>query len=126
MVSIDEDYVARVIQQPVRVVKLKLLNLSRSGVLRYIPRARSPLICFAGERLTPQNLYLSEKNYEQRKRLFKERLDAMYTYISPVSDRSAAQSACRSRRLSAYFGQEQCRPCGICDLCAPGEAELLF
>ena len=126
MVSIDEDYIARVIQQPVRVVKLKLLNLSRSGVLRYIPRARSPLICFAGERLTPQNLYLSEKNYEQRKRLFKERLDAMYTYISPVSDRSAAQSACRSRRLSAYFGQEQCRPCGICDLCAPGEAELLF
>ncbi len=126
MVSIDEDYVARVIQQPVRVVKLKLLNLSRSGVLRYIPRARSPLICFAEERLTPQNLYLSEKNYEQRKRLFKERLDAMYTYISPVSDRSAAQSACRSRRLSAYFGQEQCRPCGICDLCSPGEVELLF
>ena len=126
LVSIDEDYVARVIQQPVRVVKLKLLQLSRSRVLKYIPRARSPLICFAGERLTPRNLYLSEKNYEQRKRLFKERLDAMYTYISPVSDRSAAQSACRSRRLSAYFGQEQCRPCGICDLCAPGEAELIF
>ena len=106
LVSIDEDYVARVIQQPVRVVKLKLLQLSRSRVLKYIPRARSPLICFAGERLTPRNLYLSEKNYEQRKRLFKERLDAMYTYISPVSDRSAAQSACRSRRLSAYFGQD--------------------
>ena len=126
MVSIDEDYVARVIQQPVRVVKLKLLQLSRSGVLRYIPRARSPLICFAGERLTPQNLYLSEKNYEQRKRLFKERLDAMYTYLSPVSDRSAAQSACRSRRLSAYFGQEQCRPCGICDLCAPEQISFIL
>ena len=124
LVSIDEDYVSRVIQQPSRVVSLKLLQLSRSGVLRYIPKARSPLICFAGERLTPSNLFLSEKNYEQRKRLFKERLDAMYTYISPVSDRSAAQSACRSRRLSAYFGQEQCRPCGICDLCAPGD--LLF
>lgn len=126
MVSIDEDYIARVIQQPSRVVRLKLLQLSRAGVLRYIPRARSPLICFSGERLTPGNLYLSEKNYEQRKRLFKERLDAMYTYISPVSDRSAAQSACRSRRLSAYFDQEQCRPCGICDLCAPGETELIF
>lgn len=108
------------------MVKLKLLQLSRSGVMKYVPRARSPLICFAGERLTPQNLYLSEKNYEHRKRLFKERLDAMYTYISPVSDRSAAQSACRSRRLSAYFGQEQCRPCGICDLCAPGEKETYF
>ena len=126
MVSIDEEYLGRVTQQASRVVKLKLLQLSRSGVMKYVPRARSPLICFAGERLTPQNLYLSEKNYEQRKRLFKERLDAMYTYISPVSDRSAAQSACRSRRLSAYFGQEQCRPCGICDLCAPGEAELIF
>ena len=126
LVSIDEDYIARVIQQPSRVVSLKLLNLSRSGILKYIPKARSPLICFAGERLTPSNLYLSEKNYGQRKRLFKERLDAMYTYISPVSDRSAAQSACRSRRLSAYFGQEQCKPCGICDLCAPEETELIF
>ena len=104
----------------------RLLQLSRSHVLRYVPRARSPLICFAGERLTPGNLYLSEKNYEQRKRLFKERLDAVYTYISPMSDRSSAQSACRSRRLSAYFGQEQCRPCGICDLCAPEQAGLLF
>ena len=97
MVAIDEDYIARVTMLPVRTVKLRLLQLSRSHVLRYVPRARSPLICFAGERLTPGNLYLSEKNYEQRKRLFKERLDAVYTYISPMSDRSAAQSAPLSR-----------------------------
>ena len=125
-VSIDEDYVAKVTMNSVRAVKLKLLYLSRSGVIKYIPRARSPLICFAGERLTPSNLYLSEKVYGQRKSMFKERLDAMYTYVSPVSDRSALQSSCRSRRLSAYFGQEQCRPCGICDLCAPEESSFLF
>ncbi|HIZ85053.1 MAG TPA: RecQ family ATP-dependent DNA helicase [Candidatus Coprenecus stercoravium] len=126
LVSIDEEYVAKVTVNSVRAVKQKLLQLSRSGVLRYIPRARSPLIYIAGERLTPDNLYLSEKIYGQRKAMFKERLDAMYTYISPISDRSAAQSACRSRRLSAYFGQEQCRPCGICDLCSPAESSFLF
>ena len=126
LVAIDEDYVGKVTMNSARAVKLKLLQLSRSGVLRYIPKVRSPLICFAGERLTPDNLYLSETVYGRRKAMFKERLDAMYRYISPVSDRSAAQSACRSRRLSAYFGQEQCRPCGICDLCAPGETSLLF
>ena len=126
LVAIDEEYVGKVTMNSSRAVKQKLLQLSRSGVLRYIPKVRSPLICFAGERLTPDNLYLSETVYGRRKAMFKERLDAMYRYISPVSDRSAAQSACRSRRLSAYFGQEQCRPCGICDLCAPGETSLLL
>lgn len=126
LVSIDEEYVAKVTMNSVRVVKQKLLYLSRAGVMKYIPKLRSPLICFANERLTPSNLYLSEKVYGQRKSMFKERLDAMYRYISPASDRSAAQSACRSRRLSAYFGQEQCRPCGTCDLCAPQDADRLF
>ena len=126
LVAIDEEYVAKVTMDSSRAVKQKLLRLSRSGVLKYIPRLRSPLICLANERLTPANLYLSESVYEQRKRMFKERLDAMYTYISPVSDRSAAQSACRSRRLSAYFSQEQCRPCGICDLCAPEAVNFIL
>ena len=126
LVAIDEDYVGKVTMNSARAVKLKLLQLSRSGVLRYIPKVRSPLICFAGERLTPDNLYLSETVYGKRKAMFKERLDAMYRYISPISDRSAAQSACRSRRLSAYFGQEQCRPCGICDLCAPDGTSLIL
>ncbi|HIZ87880.1 MAG TPA: RecQ family ATP-dependent DNA helicase [Candidatus Coprenecus pullistercoris] len=126
LVPIDEEYVAKLTVNSSRAVKLKLLQLSRNGVLRYIPKVRSPLICFAGERLTPDNLYLSESAYGQRKAMFKERMEAMFRYISPVSDRSAAQSACRSRRLSAYFGQEQCRPCGICDLCAPSESAILF
>ena len=126
LVSIDEEYVAKVTMNSPRAVKQKLLALSRNGVLKYIPRARSPLICLAGERLTPDNLYLSETVYGKRKAMFKERLDAMYQYISPVSDRSAAQSACRSRRLSAYFGQEQCRPCGICDLCAPDVVKIMI
>lgn len=125
-VPIDEEYVAKVTMNSVRAVKQRLLYLSRAGVMKYIPRLRSPLICFANERLTPSNLYLSEKVYSQRKDMFKERLDAMFKYVSPVSDRSAAQSACRSRRLSAYFGQEQCKPCGICDMCAPQETAMLF
>lgn len=126
MVSIDEEYIAKITMVSDRAVKQNLLRLSRMGVMKYIPRARSPLICLSNERLTPDNLYLSPKMYNRRKDLFKERLDAMYSYISPVSDRSSVQGPCRSRRLCAYFGQETGPSCGHCDLCAPEEAKMLF
>lgn len=118
LVSIDETYVAKVTRLSERAVKQNLLNLSRAGVLKYIPRARSPLIRLANERLTPDNLCLYPKMYNQRKSMFKERADAMWKYISGTT--------CRSRALCAYFGQDSGRNCGVCDICSPEEAEMMF
>lgn len=126
LVSIDEEYIARVTQNSSRAVKQKLLQLSRCGVLKYIPMLRSPLMCFANERLTPSNLYLPEKVYNQRRKMFRDRLDAMMEYISQEKGDADSGFQCRSRRLSAYFGQEHCRPCGICDMCDPDGASFLF
>ncbi len=118
LVAIDEDFIARVIKDSAVKVKEMLLQLSREHLITYIPRVRSPLITFTTERLTPENLYLSAKTYNDRKDTYKRKVDAVLDYISPVADSSDGHLPCRSLRLTAYFGQKEEHPCGICDLCA--------
>lgn len=125
-VSIDEEYVARVIKNSTVKVKSMLIELSHLRVMTYIPKVRSPLICFNNERLTPENLYLSKKNYQERRDNYKNRVDAMFTYISSEVDFSSNNLHCRSRRLLAYFGQTESVDCGICDLCTPDAVKILF
>ncbi len=111
MVSVDEEYIARQLMLPVQTVKQNLLRLSRQRVMRYIPQNRSPLISFANERLTPDNLFLDPTLYEHRQQVFRRRLEAMFAYVSDEDD------TCRSQRLCAYFGETDSNPCGICDVC---------
>lgn len=109
LTSIDESYLSRVLHISERDVKLRLLNLSRRRLIKYIPRARSPLISFVNERLTPDNLYISEKEYEYRKNRFRDRLNDMFKYV--------AGTKCRAVFLSEYFGEEGVKGCGRCDVC---------
>ncbi|MBO7321235.1 MAG: ATP-dependent DNA helicase RecQ, partial [Bacteroidales bacterium] len=53
LVSIDEEYIAKVIRQSDKEVKRMLVELSRMRVIDYIPQSRSPLIFVNNERLTP-------------------------------------------------------------------------
>ncbi len=121
LVSIDEEYIGRVIRNSSDSVKSKLTLLSKMRVIKYIPRARSPLICFNNERLTPSNLFLSKSTFTNRKDNFKQRLDGMTAYISPLVDSSDTYLPCRSRRLLSYFGQTESVNCGICDICTRGD-----
>lgn len=126
LVSIDEDFIAKVIKNNSPKVKSMLIDLSRLKVLTYVPRVRSPLICFNNERLTPENLFLSKKTYDDRKNNFKERVDAMFSYVSSQVDSSERHLPCRSRRLLLYFGQAESENCGICDLCAGESQNVMF
>lgn len=119
--AIDEEHIARVTHTNPRSVKMNLLRLSRMGVLQYIPQAKSPLICIVNERLTPNNLLISESLYQERKERFKRRSDAMVSYITTPR--------CRSVQLSEYFSGETEgteSKCGNCDLCDPDVADLIF
>lgn len=115
LVSIDEDFIAKMMKNSVDKIKSYLIELSRMRVITYIPKARSPLIFMVNERLTPGNLFISKKIYEQRKSIFEERLKSILDYVSEESDKD--NPPCRSRRLLAYFGQKESDNCGICDLC---------
>lgn len=126
LVAIDEAFIAKVMRDSVDSIKSLLINLSRQKVLIYVPRVRSPLICLNNERLSPDNLFLSTTTYEARKNNFKERLDAVYEYISSHKDTSERYFHCRSRRLLSYFGQKESANCGVCDLCDPNAAKMLI
>ena len=115
LVSIDEEYIAKVIRQSDKEVKRMLVELSRMRVIDYIPQSRSPLIFVNNERLTPDNLKISKKYYEERKENFGKRLRAVIGYVSHPVDKE--NPPCRSRRLLKYFGQAESSDCGVCDIC---------
>ena len=115
LVSIDEEYIAKMIRQSVQEVKRILIELSRMRVIDYIPQSRSPLIFINNERLTPDNLNISKRYYQERKENFGKRLRAVIDYVSHPVDED--NPPCRSRRLLKYFGQSESSDCGVCDLC---------
>ena len=109
-VAIDEEWLARKHQSTSAVVKDLLIRLSRLHLLHYIPQKRTPQIYFQQERFENANLSFSVSSYEERKTRYRQRLDAMLGYAQ-------SSEPCRSRQLLAYFGEDQARDCGICDVC---------
>jgi ATP-dependent DNA helicase RecQ len=109
-VTIDEERIAAVGKYSVLAVERKLKWLASRGVIRYIPKVKSPVLYLASERLYPENLRLDKKEYDDRVARFKTRLEAIENYAMN-SDR------CRSQMLLEYFGQKNSAPCGVCDRC---------
>lgn len=107
---IDEEYIARATMDTIVGVKEKLVKLSRMRIIKYIPRVRTPLIIMNTERLVESNLYISQKRYDERKGLFKKRIESIISYVKETD-------ICRSRQLIDYFGQPAEKDCGICDVC---------
>ena len=74
------------------------------------------MIYLKEDRLRPKNVRLSAERLERLKASWTERLDAMTGYATE-------DSLCRSRYLLKYFGQEESRDCGTCDICRMKTAE---
>ena len=108
-VTIDEERIAAVGKYSVLAVEKKLKWLSSRGIIRYIPKVKSPVLYLATERLYPENLRLSKSEYDDRVKRFSTRLDAITNYAK-------ATDRCRSQMLLEYFGQKSA-PCGVCDYC---------
>ncbi len=109
-VTIDEEKIAAVGRYSVLAVENKLKWLNSRGIIRYIPKVHSPVLYLATERLYPENLRLDKAEYDDRVARSRARIDAMISYAE-TSDR------CRSQMLLEYFGQNDSKPCGVCDWC---------
>ncbi len=107
---IDEAYIAKTTMDSEAGVKDKLITLSKMHIIKYIPRVRTPLIIMNYERLVESNFYLSQKRYDERKDMFKRRIEIVIAFVNNDSE-------CRSRQLIEYFGQEAQYDCGVCDVC---------
>lgn len=109
-VAIDEAYLAKVSGFMEQAVVKMLLSLSRSRIINYIPRRRSPLLAMLEERLPIADVRIAPETYANRRSLSELRAMSMIDYAE--QDRR-----CRATILREYFGEEVLEDCGRCDLC---------
>ncbi|MGN0037383.1 MAG: ATP-dependent DNA helicase RecQ [Bacteroidaceae bacterium] len=109
-VSISEEAIAHNSGLSQQTVYEKLLALSRRRILDYIPRKTCPTITYTLERQETRRIVFPPAVYDERKRQYEERIQAMLNYVG-------MDDTCRSRQLLAYFGEEQAADCGRCDVC---------
>ena len=109
-VFIDERRLATLSGIPDERVYQHLLALTRARILHYIPRKRTPYVTFTRKRVETDRIVLPPEVYDDRKKGFKERIEAMLHYAEEMD-------FCRSKVLLHYFGEEDSPECGQCDVC---------
>lgn len=109
-VPIDEEVLAQRANTSVQVIQEYLNRLKSHNIIYYSPRRDTPIITFLEERLAPQAVAISQKNYQERKERYMKRAEAMLGYVAP-------DVVCRSQYLLDYFGEKNAEPCGQCDRC---------
>lgn len=109
-VFIDEDMIGRDTGLAMDIIYQELKELSRRGLVSYIPRKHIPLITFRQRRVMTEELEFPYAVYSMRKEAYIARLTALQSYCMNTED-------CRSRLLLHYFGETKSDRCGICDVC---------
>ncbi|MBP3566753.1 MAG: RecQ family ATP-dependent DNA helicase [Paraprevotella sp.] len=109
-VFIDERRIATLTQLSPDLIYHQLIDISKSGILHYIPHKRTPYITFSCKRIEKERILLPPEVYEQRKDEFKKRIDAILYYAEE-------QEFCRSKVLLHYFGESNSADCHQCDVC---------
>ena len=109
-VFINETEISRKSMRTEEEVYTALLELTRLGILHYIPRKRTPYIYFPTARENSKYLQIPKSVYEDRKEIMSKRTEAIidYTYSSET---------CRVEKMLRYFGETDACPCGTCDVC---------
>ncbi|MDR2810714.1 MAG: RecQ family ATP-dependent DNA helicase [Tannerellaceae bacterium] len=87
-----------------------LTRLSKSGIVRYIPQKKTPLIIYTCARVDQKYLTIPRSAYEDRRERFEKRIKKVLEYIH--EDR-----VCRSRMLLYYFDEKNSQDCKCCDVC---------
>jgi ATP-dependent DNA helicase RecQ len=108
--SINEIQIQKVFNLDKGQLNELLKRLEKNDVIYYIPESNHPEIVFLQERLDTKNLYISPENYKNRKEAAHTRMLAMIRYIS-------SNNKCRNQLILAYFGEEESKRCGLCDVC---------
>jgi ATP-dependent DNA helicase RecQ len=109
-VSVHEKQIAKLTSKKIEDVKNELLQLNALGLIEYLPQKETPQIYFILDRAPAQFLYINHENYLHRKQQFELRTETMLRYLH-------LQKECRSKYISAYFGDTLIKDCGICDVC---------
>ena len=91
-------------------IKNCLQNMNQMKVITYIPQKKLPQIIFTKERLNIEDLFISKKNYTERKNNALKKINSIINYATSTNK-------CRSQLLLSYFGETESKRCGKCDVC---------
>lgn len=109
-VSINEKLLAKIAKLPYEKIYADLKVLHGYGIIEYLPQKETPQVYFLLNRAPAQHLQFNGESYNQRKQLYEQRVAAILNYIELTTE-------CRSKHISAYFGDSTVKDCGICDNC---------
>ena len=107
---IDESFIASQSGLQPQQVYLVLKSLSQKHILHFIPQKKTPYVRYLQRREDMENVQIPTSVYEERKALFRERIEAMISYATN-------DKVCRSRQLLRYFGETCNHDCRQCDVC---------
>ncbi len=108
--AVSEEEIAVVSGYTVDRVKEFFKTLWQLRVIRYIPSRRTPLLYLPEDRLPTEDVYIAPRTYKIRKDLAAARYEKMFAYAE-------GDGECRSAWLQRYFGEQNPRDCGVCDVC---------
>ncbi len=109
-VKINEEELAKRSDLSRKVVDEYLITLEKFELISYVRRKSMPQITFLTGRFSEKDVYISDDHYRNRKKSAEQRLKAVISYLTDVTD-------CRSRQLLRYFNESQSNRCGRCDVC---------
>ncbi|HEY4966749.1 MAG TPA: ATP-dependent DNA helicase RecQ [Puia sp.] len=116
-VSIHEKMIASLINRPLEEVLKGLHVLHQYQIIEYNPQKETPQVYFNLPRRKSADIHIDEKSYRFRKEQFVKRVNGILDYVQDKS--------CRSIAIAVYFGEQDSKPCGICDNCVKKEKEKL-
>ena len=108
--KIQENIIAKRAQLSTQEVKDFLTNLKQMNILDYIPQNSNPKLLLLKTRVDSKYISLSKETLEARKANEEAKAASVIQYASN-------QYQCRSHVLQNYFGEEDNKRCGKCDVC---------
>ncbi len=116
-VPVNLDSLAYRKKMDVKILIDNLKDLSQHGIIKYIPRKKTPFIIYTQERLPLKYLKFPKEVYQNRKEKFEEKIHAVISYAESTE-------TCRSKLLLEYFGQAEAPVCGECDVCKEKDDDI--
>lgn len=115
-VYIEETMLSHVSGLPVERIYDILKEWNHNRIIDYVPHRNTPTITFELPRQETERVVLGVSVYDERKENYVKRIEYMTNYIS-------SNDICRSRLLLEYFGEEEVKDCGNCDVCLQRKRE---
>jgi len=109
-VKINETVLAKKIGTSFLSIKNELTKISEDGLAMYNFKNNASQIHFLVPREDDITINKIASNINKQNNIKSEKIKAVIDYVSN-------KSVCRSRYLLSYFGEENTKNCGICDVC---------